>query len=264
MTTPIDLIAEGLTVKLGGAAVVDNVTLTFCPGKVTAVVGPNGAGKSTLMTCLAGVRRPGAGIVRLGDAPLPELTDRRRAQAIGYLPQTPEVAWPLDVRTFVCLGRTAHRGLFGAGPADVRAVDQALEATGLKTFADRIVTTLSGGERARVLIARALAGEPSWLLADEPLTGLDVGHQLDTAVLLRRIADAGAGVIVTLHDLHFAARAADRLVVMVAGRVIADDAPVDALTPKVLATAYGLDAHWVEGADGPLLDVAWRRTAPRD
>ena len=255
----MSLVAEQVTVRLGGRAVVDAVSLAFAAGQVTAVVGPNGAGKSTLLACLAGLRAPHDGAVRLDERPLPAFGDRERARRIGYLPQTPEIAWPLDVHTFVRLGRTAHRGLFGESRADAQAVDRALERTELTAFADRDVTSLSGGERARALIARALAGEPTWLLADEPLTGLDMGHQLAAASLLREVAAGGVGVVATVHDLAFAARASDRVVVLAAGRVLADGTPTEALSPPVLAQAYGVEARWVEGADGPLLDVRDRR-----
>lgn len=249
------LVAEGISVRLGGRRVLDGIDLALRPGAVTAIVGPNGAGKSTLMSCLAGLRRPERGRVSLDGRPLAALSDRARAQRIGYLPQTPEIAWPLDVHTFVRLGRTAHRGVFGESPADAAAVDAALARTDMADFADREITRLSGGERARVLIARALAGQPEWLLADEPLTGLDLGHQLDAARLLRGVAADGVGVLASLHDLAFAARTADRVVVMAEGRILADGPPDRALSPDILARAYRIEADWVEGAGGRLLDI---------
>ena len=250
--------AQGLSVRLGGRAVVDAVEIAFRPGEVAAVVGPNGAGKSTLLTCLAGLRRPDAGEVRLGPTPLAALRARERARRIGFLPQTPEIAWRLDVETLVGLGRTPHAGRFGPGAGDRDAVARALRAAGLEGFARRDVSSLSGGERGRVLIARALAGEPEWLLADEPLTGLDLGHQLDVAELLRRFAGQGGGVVLSVHDLAFAARAADRVVVLAQGRVLADGAPDAALAPAVLAQAYGVTAAWLAGAGGPVLDIQGR------
>jgi iron complex transport system ATP-binding protein len=252
------LVADAVTVRLGGRAVLDGASVALRAGEVAALVGPNGAGKSTLLTCLAGLRRPHAGTVRLAGRPLSALGDRERARRIGFLPQTPEIAWPLDVHTFVRLGRTAHRGLFGESAADAEAVDQALARTEMLGFADREVTSLSGGERARALIARVLAGEPDWLIADEPLTGLDMGHQLAAADLLRETARRGVGVVVSVHDLAFAARVADRIVVLAEGGVLADGAPAEALSPPVLARAYGVDATWRDGADGPLLDIRGR------
>lgn len=254
------LTASGLSVRLGGRPVLDQIELSFRLGEVVAIVGPNGAGKSTLMASLAGLRPPSQGQVRLGAQVLSSLSDRERARRIGFLPQSPEIAWGLEVRSFVGLGRTAHRGPFGGGPQDEAAIDRALALTDMIAFAGREVTSLSGGERARTLIGRALAGEPEWLLADEPLTGLDPGHQLDAGDLLRQVARAGAGVLVTLHDLAFAARVADRVVVMAQGRILADGAAPEALSPDVLATAYGVEARWVTGAAGPLLDIIGRFT----
>ncbi len=253
------LVAENLTVVLGRTVVLDGVALGFRGGEITAIVGPNGAGKSTLLSCLAGLRVPNRGAVKLEGRAIGELAERERARRVGYLPQAPEIAWPLDVHTFVRLGRTAHRGLFGESATDARAVALALERTSMTAFAERDVTTLSGGERARALIARTLAGEPAWLLADEPLTGLDLGHQLDAAELLRQIARDGVGVVVSLHDLAFAARAADRIVVMSEGRVLANGPVAEALTPDVFARAYGVDARWVDGQGGALLDILGRR-----
>ena len=251
----VGLCADRLRVRLGSREVLRDISLEFRKGEVTALVGPNGAGKSTLLSCLAGLRRPGAGTVTLEGRPIVAFADRERARRIGYLPQTPEIAWPLDVHTFARLGRTAHRGIFGESAADGAAADRALERAGVADLADRDVTTLSGGERARALIARALAGEPAWLLADEPLTGLDLSHQLDAGRLLREVAREGAGVIVTLHDLAFAVRTVDRVVVIAAGRVAADGAPTQALSPAVLASVYGVDARWIDGEAGPLLDL---------
>jgi iron complex transport system ATP-binding protein len=258
------LAAQGVTVRLGGRAVLQSVGLTFRRGRVSAIVGPNGAGKSTLLSCLAGLRRPDAGEVRLDGRPLAALPSRERARRIGYLPQVSEIAWPLDVHTFVRLGRTAHRGVFGEDPGDAEAVDRALRSTGMSEFAGRDVTTLSGGERARALIARAFAGEPAWVLADEPLTGLDLSHQIDAGELFRTAASEGLGVVISLHDLPFAARLADRIVLIAQGRVLADGAPAEALRPPMLAQAFGVDARWVEGEGGRLLDVLGRRRGGGD
>jgi iron complex transport system ATP-binding protein len=255
---PATLSADALTVRLGGQAVLKGVNLALRPGEVTAIVGPNGAGKSTLLTCFAGLRRPDRGRVTVNGQALLKVPARARARLIGYLPQAPEIAWRLDVHTFVRLGRTAHRGVFGETAADAAAVDLALARTAMTAFAARDITTLSGGERARALIARALAGEPAWLLADEPLTGLDLAHQLDAAALFRAVAAGGVGVVAAVHDLAFAARAADRVVLLAEGRILADGAAACALGPAHLARAYGVETRWMAGAGGPLLDVLGR------
>jgi iron complex transport system ATP-binding protein len=254
-----DLVAETLSVALGGKTVLDGVSARFRRGEVTAIVGPNGAGKSTLLTCLAGLRRPDAGQVSLDDTPILGLAHRERARRVGFLPQIPEVAWAVDVETLVGLGRTPHTGARGLGETDHAAVRAALVRTDMTAMARRDVTTLSGGERARALLGRVLAGEPSWLLADEPLAGLDPGHQLDTVDLLRAFAaENGHGVVMTLHDLGVAVRLADRVLVLQGGGLIADGAPLEALTPAVLAQAYGVRAAIVPGSTGPLIELIGR------
>jgi len=247
-------------VRLGDKQVLNDVSASFETGQVTAVVGPNGAGKSTLLTCLTGLRKPDQGQATLNGANLFTMSARQRARSIGYLPQIPEVAWAIDVRTLVGLGRTPYIGARGLSAEDDTAVDAAMARANVATFADRSVTTLSGGERARVLLARALAGEPQWLLADEPLAGLDPGHQLDAGDLFRRMAkEQGCGVIVTLHDLHMALRIADRVVVLAEGRIFADDTPVKALSPDILARAYGIHSRLQDGEGGPMIEIVGRR-----
>ena len=253
------LTAAGLQVRLGGKQVLAGIDAAFAAGQVTAIVGPNGAGKSTLLACLAALRRPDQGAVRLGDQPLAGLAPRARAQRLAFIPQTPEIAWAIEARILVGLGRTPFIGARGLSAEDARAIDRAMAQAQVSEFADRDVSTLSGGERARVLIARALAGDPDWLLADEPLAGLDPGHQLDAADLFRRLAhDQGKGVILTLHDLSIAARMADRVLVLAAGRLLADAAPAEALTPETLAAAYGVTARYADGAGGSLIEIVGR------
>ena len=253
------LSAENLSVRLGDKAVLNGVGAAFAPGLVTAVVGPNGAGKSTLLDCLAALRKPDAGQVTLDGRALRDLPSRERARRIAYLPQNAEIAWAVDGRTFVGLGRTPYVGAWGLTAEDRAAVDRAMAVTGVEGFANRVVSTLSGGERARVLIARALAGDPQWLLADEPLAGLDPGHVLDACDLFRRLADdEGRGVVVTLHDLDAALRMADRVIVLAEGRVLADGTPAEALSPEVLKTAYGVEARTLEGMHGPVLEMVGR------
>lgn len=247
-----------LSLALSGRTILDGVTLEIPTGAVTAVIGPNGAGKSTLLACMAGLRRPDRGQATLDDEPVLAMPPRRRARRLAFMEQSPEVAWPVTVRTLVGLGRTPFTGARGLGAEDEAAIDAALARTGVGRFADRIVSTLSGGERARVLIARALAGAPTWLLADEPLTGLDIGHQLDTLALFRRLAAEGAGVVATLHDLTLAARLADHLVVMAEGRVVAAGAPAAVLTPALLAEVYGIDAGVIAQAGGLTIDLIGR------
>ena len=247
-----------LGVSIGDKAILSGVSLTIDVGKVTAIVGPNGAGKSTLLTCLAGLHDPTSGKVTLDEASLGAMKPRDRARRLAFLPQTPEIAWSVEARTLIALGRTPFVGARGQTDADRTAVEGAMTSANVAEFGHRVVDTLSGGERARVLIARALAGEPEWLLADEPLTGLDPAHQLDAAALFRRLADDGVGVVLTLHDLSMALRMSDRIIVLAEGGVLADDPPAKALTPEVLKRAYGVEATLTHGPGGPLIDVIRR------
>jgi len=255
----LDLCVETVTLRLGGRRVLGDVTARFGRGELVAIVGPNGAGKSTLLACLAGLLRPDGGGVSLGGAAVADLPSRQRARRIAFLAQTPEIAWEVEVRTFVGLGRTPHLGALGPSAADASAIDDAIAAAGLEAFAERPVTRLSGGERARALIARALAGQTDWLLADEPLTGLDPGHALDALALFRELAHArNKGVVITLHDLNLAARFADRVVMLHQGRVIVDGPPTQALAPQTLAQVYGVVARSHAGESGPLIEILRR------
>jgi iron complex transport system ATP-binding protein len=208
-------------------------------GEVTAICGPNGAGKSTLLQCLAGLLLPEGGAAMLDGANLASLEPRTRARAIGYLPQEGEIAWDLSVQNLVALGRLPYRD---RGEAQVNA---AIEALDLETLSTRPVSTLSGGEKARALLARVLAGEPRWLLADEPLAALDLGHQLDLVGRLREVARSGAGVVLVLHDLSLAMNHADRVLVLDNGGLVADAPPEVALAPELIEQVWGVPARWL-------------------
>lgn len=253
------LAVDAVAARLGGRTVLKDISAVFRPGEITAVVGPNGAGKSTLLSILAGLRRPSSGRATLDGRGITELPDRERARRIGYLPQIAEIAWPLDVPSLIALGLTPYVGAQGPGPAHLAAVETTMEMVGVSDLATRRVDTLSGGERARVLLARAMVGEPEWLLADEPLAGLDPAHVLEVCGVFRRIAGKTRGVILTLHDLTAAWRLADRIVVIADGCVLADGAPAQALTPSILAKAYGVEARLSQGPGGGLVDIVGPR-----
>jgi len=231
------------TNRLGLAGRLADVTLSLQPAQVTAICGPNGAGKSTLLSCLAGLLIPDAGTVTLEGQPLAAMKPAQRAKALGYLPQTPEVAWDLSVETLVSLGRLPWRG---APAVEAQAaIDEAIAAMDLEQFRHRPVSRLSGGERARALMARVLATRPRWLLADEPLANLDLAH---AGALVRRFhgqAAQGRGVVLVLHDLATAMNHADRAVVLSEGRVVADGAPESALSSDVIARVWKTPARWL-------------------
>jgi iron complex transport system ATP-binding protein len=255
------LAATNLTVTRGGRTILPSLDVSFDSGQITAVLGPNGAGKSTLLAALAGLLEASEGAVHLDNTALADIAPRLRARRIGFLPQNPEIAWPVDVLTLVGLGRIPHRPQSKQAD-DAIAVARALQITSTTEWAQRDVTTLSGGERARVLFARVLAGEPEWILADEPFAGLDPAHQFEMAELLQSLAAEGRGIVCTLHDLTLAARVADRVIVMCDGRIVADGPPRTALSPETLLSAYGIEAHWItenQGAAAPLIAIVGRR-----
>lgn len=256
------LASERLSLSLSGRPVLRDITTSFTPGQITALLGPNGAGKSTLLACLAGLRKPDSGQVLLNGQPRAGLSRRELARRIGLLPQVADVHWDVDVATLVALGRYPHRRGWGETAADRAAVARAMMATDVAQFADRPVSALSGGERARVLLARVLAGEPDWLLADEPLANLDPAHQHDALDCLRAVARTGTGVILVLHDLNHALRIADRVVLMAGGEIVAEGTPANVLTADRIRATYGVAVELATTAGGqPVLVSTGRATA---
>lgn len=236
------LSANGICIDLGGRPVLRDVKVTLAAGELTALIGANGAGKTTLLNVLAGVLNPKVGEVRLGNATLQRVPAQMRGRRIAYLPQENAVHWPLPVRDVVALGRLpfAGRSLGGLGDADRQAVDAVIAAVGLTEFAGRPVTELSGGERRRALVARALVGAPEALLADEPAAGLDPARALDVIAAFRRATANGAAVLMAMHDLELAARFADRLIMLHDGRIVAEGPAAKVLTAERLAECYGV------------------------
>jgi iron complex transport system ATP-binding protein len=242
--------AQGVRVSLKGREVLRGLDLAAEPGQLTAVIGRNGAGKTTLLKVLAGLIAPDAGSVRIDGVPLEGWERGRLARALAYLPQERLVHWALTARAIVALGRLPYQP-FGAGESttDAAAIDAALAAMDAAHLAHRPVPELSGGERARVLIARALAQEPRVLLADEPAAGLDPAHQLTLFRHLAGLAEAGRTVVVAVHDLSLAARFCHSIALVNEGLTLVTGAPQDVLLPQHLAAAYGIHAR-VHAIDG--------------
>ena len=239
------LALDRLTVRRGACPVVDGVSLVVERGEFVGLIGPNGAGKTTLLRAAMGV------LAHEGVSSLAMLPVAARARAAAFLPQAREVAWPVAVEMLVGLGRVPHGGALAG--ADRAAVDQALARMGLEGFRDRDALGLSGGELARVLIARVLAQEAPLVLADEPVAGLDPESQIRTMQVFAALAGEGCGVVASVHDLGLAARHCSRLVLMAGGRVVADGAPMAVLTPEHLRTVFGIRALVTEVEGRPVV-----------
>lgn len=244
MTAPL-LDAKGISVRLGGRTIVDNVDVALAAGEFVVLVGPNGAGKTTMLKALAGLIPAFGNVEFEGDA-ASALKARERARRLAYLPQGHSFSWPLPAGEIVALGRYPHADPFSpVSDEDRAAVAHALEITGTRDFAARIVTTLSGGERARVALARVLATEAKVVLADEPTMSLDPRHQFVIMDVLRQAAHRGGAVLAVIHDLALAARYADRVLVFEKGRIVADERPETALSPERIANVFGVEADIV-------------------
>ncbi|MEE2059616.1 ABC transporter ATP-binding protein [Rhodococcus artemisiae] len=232
---------ENITVRAGGRVLVDDVSFDVAPGEVVALVGPNGSGKSTLLRTAYRALRPASGSVHLGGRDVWRSPVRFVGRTTGVVAQTTPSDFPLTVADVVLLGRAAHKGMFDAdNETDAMLVIAALDAVDMSDHADRDFARLSGGERQRVLVAQALAGEPSVLLFDEPTNHLDLRHRL---ALMRVIRDRAQTALVALHDLDLAARFCDRIAVMSAGRLWGIGTPEEIVTPALLSEIYGVDAE---------------------
>jgi iron complex transport system ATP-binding protein len=225
----------------GGRRLLGSVTLAAAPGETLGLLGPNGAGKSTLLRCLWGALKPAEGRVLIDGRDAAHMPARERARLVAAVPQETPPDFALSVREVVETGRTAHaRSLFGGDAAGHAAVDAALDRMRLSPLARRPFAALSGGERKRALIARALAQQPRALILDEPANHLDIRHQLEVMALLREL---GATVIVAMHDLELAARFCDRLAVLSHGRLVAEGSPETVLTPARVAEVFAVRAR---------------------
>ncbi|WP_433490235.1 ABC transporter ATP-binding protein [Nocardia grenadensis] len=233
--------ADAVTWNRGGALVVDGVTVTMAPGATLGLLGPNGSGKSSLLHLLNGVVRPTTGVVTLDGNDLSTMRRKEVARAVAVVSQHADTDLDITVGDVVRLGRIPHRTTFGGNPsADEAAVAAALEHTGLTAKADRLWHRLSGGEKQRVQIARALAQEPRELLLDEPTNHLDIHHQLELLALVTRLPVTS---VIALHDLNLAAMFCDAVIVLKEGRVVAGGKPAEVLTSDLIAQVYNVRAE---------------------
>ncbi|WP_375397118.1 ABC transporter ATP-binding protein [uncultured Sphingomonas sp.] len=246
-----DLVLTGVSVRRRGRLVLDGANARFAAGRLTVVIGPNGAGKSTLLVVAAGLLAPDSGTVTLGGEQLATIGRRGLASRRAYLPQNPRVDWAITVERVVALGLTPHLPAFGDLPAAWRPlIDAALTRHNLDGLRDRAATRLSGGELARVMLARATVGDPELLIVDEPTAGLDPRHAIDAAHRLRALADAGHTVAVALHDIDLAMRIADDAVAIKAGKVIAAGPADTIFTEAALGGLYDVRVCIIRDADG--------------
>ena len=238
---------RNFAVARGPCDVLRDISLSVGAGEFVGLLGPNGAGKTTLMRGALGL------MAHRGQSSLSALAPAMRARTAAWLPQAREIAWPVTVETLIALGRLPHLGTGQRpGPADQAAIDSAIDRMGLEGFRTRIATQLSGGEQARVLIARALAQATPVLMVDEPAAGLDPAHQIGLMDTLATEARGGRMVIASMHDLGLAVRYCTRLVVLWRGGIAADGPPEQVLTPDLLARVFQIRAYYAQTEHGPV------------
>ena len=238
MSVPVAL--DDVSVQLGGTTILDHLSLEIAAGTWVSMIGPNGAGKTTVLRCITGAV-PYQGTVQIGSSGVAEMHVREVARTVAIVPQHPTLPEGMRVVDYVLLGRTPHRGaMTSESEHDLLLVGQVLDALDLERFADRDVATLSGGELQRVVIARALAQDTPILLLDEPTTGLDIGAQQEVMELIDRLrSQRELTVLSAMHDLNVAGQFTERIVLVSGGRVVADGAPGDVLTPELIDRHYG-------------------------
>jgi len=241
MTTLLE--ANSVSVTMGSVHCLDRVDLSLKTGELIGLMGPNGSGKSSLLKTMAGLQKTTGGQVLLDGQNIARCDNHERGKALGYLEQNGNVHWPLQVKRLVELGRIPHlQGWQSPCEQDRHRVEIALKQTDTWHLRERTVTTLSGGEKCRVLLARVLAGEPKIILADEPIAALDPAHQLMVMDSLQQFAEAGGAAIIALHDLGIATRYCNQLALLQEGRLVIKAAPDEVITETRLASVYGIKA----------------------
>lgn len=236
------LAADSVRETRGNRVILDDIKVHVAAGELVGLIGPNGAGKSTLLSTLAGLNAPDMGQVYLHNKPIDEYSANQRAQELGWMEQLSSAHWPVSVKYLVMLGRIPYLSRWQSPTNEDHAlVETIMKATDCWSFQDQSVTTLSGGELTRVMLARTLASEPSVLLADEPTAALDIGHQLQIMDLLRNFCNDNRACVVVLHDLSLAARYCDRLYLMNNTRMVAHGLPMDVLSQDNVRSVYGVE-----------------------
>jgi iron complex transport system ATP-binding protein len=239
------LSAEHLSHSYGKIQALHDFSLEAQEGEVIAILGPNGSGKSTLLKILSGILTPSSGKVFLNKKPLASYSKREKSTLLAYLPQTFSYDFPFTVQEFVEMGRAPYRSFFGSGAKGEKVVSRALEKCGCEELASRFFTTLSGGEKQRVLLAQVFAQEAEVFILDEPISHLDIAHQLQILHILKEEAKEGKTIILSLHDLNLATQFAQRVFLLSEGKLAASGKPLDALAPKFLEEVFEVSAEMV-------------------
>lgn len=248
-----------IDVSRRGRDVLSNTSFSIDTGELVGLIGPNGAGKTTLLRAMTGIQSIEKGTITLDGEDVNRIGQIEIARNVAYLEQGGKSHWPIAVENLVMLGRTPHLEQWQRpSDSDWEIVRQAMANCDVLQFAKRPITTLSGGEQARAMLARALATEPKILLADEPIAGLDPAHQLDVMDKMLELAAQGAGVVVVMHDLSIAARYCSRLSLLFDGQIYSEGTPDSVLSSNVLQHCYGIEAHFGK-IDDDLLVIPKRR-----
>jgi iron complex transport system ATP-binding protein len=248
------LLVENLRVRLGSHMALDGIGFAANAGEIVALIGPNGAGKTTLLRAVLGLVPHEAGRIALENRDTRSIPSAERAKMVAYLPQSAEVHWPLSVERLVALGRLPHLDAFHSpGEGDQEVIEKALFCVDAMGFRGRDVHSLSGGERARVLLARALAVEAPLLFADEPVAALDPRHQLILMELFRKLAGEGRTIIIVLHDLALAARFADKICLLDRGKMVSIGPAQKVLSDENMAQVYGVSVKRDQGENGAVM-----------
>lgn len=246
--------ANSISLQINETRILNNVSASLGSGELLGLIGPNGAGKTSLLRVLANLQKPDSGEVRYDHKTLNNINRRELAQAMGYLAQGAPAHWPLKVKRLVELGRLPHLSPWSRlADSDNQAVIQAMTQAEVTHLADRVVSTLSGGERLRVLLARLFATNPTVILADEPIAALDPYHQLHTMELLKQHCQRGGSAVAVLHDLNMAARFCDRLVLMNHGEIAIAGSTEAILSNPTLSDVYGIEVETLKGQTGTVL-----------
>jgi iron complex transport system ATP-binding protein len=261
------LSVENASFSYSDTPVLFSISFAFLQGEFVGIIGPNGSGKSTLLRLIAGITHPTSGTIRLNGTSLGELSRREIARRVAVVPQETTFVFPFSVLEVVLMGRSPHLGRFGLeSAADLDIARSAMEATDTWFLRDRTMEEVSGGEKQRIIVARALAQQPAILLLDEPTNALDIRHQVDIYQLLQRLHDeSGLTIVLVSHDLNLSARACERLILLHNGRVCRDGNPEEVMESSLLSEVYGtdLDVHTDPTTSAPIITTPIDRVVKR-